>query len=250
MDLSLQLYSMRNMPDLQAILPDVAKMGITQVEGFGGVYADPTGYRAAMDAAGLTMPSGHFGVSDLETDFANAVNTARSLGITDVFAPYLDASERPTDAAGYAAFAKRLGALVAPLANEGMTMGWHNHDFEFVALPDGSIPMQIILDTAPDLTWEADLAWVAVGGSDPLTWVKNYANRLRAVHVKDIAPTGEKQDEDGWANLGEGTMDWASLLDACKQANPDLIYVLEHDNPKDPMAYARASAAAFAKLEE
>ena len=36
------------------------------------------------------------------------------------------------------------------------------------------------------------------------------------MHVKDIAPAGEAADEDGWADLGAGTVDWAGLIGALK----------------------------------
>ena len=42
-------------------------------------------------------------------------------------------------------------------AAEGISFGWHNHDFEFVALLDGAIPMDILLAEAPDIKWETPL---------------------------------------------------------------------------------------------
>ena len=52
------------------------------------------------------------------------------------------------------------------------------------------------------------------------------------MHVKDIAPAGENLDEDGWADVGHGTVAWKDLLQALR-ATPAKHYVLEHDNPKD-----------------
>jgi sugar phosphate isomerase/epimerase len=69
----------------------------------------------------------------------------------------------------------------------GFGFGWHNHDFEFVPLADGSVPMQILLETAPDLDWEADIAWVIRGGADATDWIARHGKRITAVHVKDIA---------------------------------------------------------------
>lgn len=69
-----------------------------------------------------------------------------------------------------------------------MLFGWHNHDFEFAALADGSLPMQHILDSAPGIDWEMDVAWVVRGGSEPQDWISPPSQRITAVHVKDIAP--------------------------------------------------------------
>jgi hypothetical protein len=52
---------------------------------------------------------------------------------------------------------------------EGLRFAWHNHDFEFERLPDGTYPIELILGA--DLAWEADLASVALGGADPIAWV-------------------------------------------------------------------------------
>ena len=248
MTLALQLYSMRECADQIDLLAQLPGMGITHVEGYGGVYDDPSAYRAAMDANGITMPTGHMGLAEVEDDFDATLKTIKTLGINRVFAPYLEETDRPTTAEGYAELAGRLNVAAKRYAEHGLPFGWHNHDFEFVALPDGSIPMDILLDTAPDITWEADLAWIVRGGGDPLAYVARYGKRLSCIHVKDIAAEGTNLDEDGWADLGEGTLDWAALLQACRTQSSDLIYALEHDKPTDPVAYARRSADAFRKL--
>lgn len=250
MTLAIQLYSMRDCADQIALLSQLPEMGIHYVEGYGGVYGDPVGYRAAMDANGISMSSGHFGLADIEADFDKTVSAAKTLGIKRAFAPYLDEADRPDTAEGYAKIARRLNDAAKHFRDQGMSFGWHNHDFEFVALADGSVPMEVMLEAAPDIDWEADLAWIVRGGRDPLDYVARYGNRLSAIHVKDIAPMGENLDQDGWCDLGAGTMDWAALLQACRSQSSDLIYALEHDKPSDPVGYATRSAAAFKTLWE
>lgn len=248
MTVSLQLYSMRECADQLGLLAQLPGLGITAVEGYGGVYGDPTAYRAAMDANGISMPSGHMGLDDIETDFDATMGIIETLGIARVFAPYLVEDKRPKTAEGWADLGQRLNTAGQKYAKHGISFGWHNHDFEFATLADGSTPMDILLDAAPDITWEADLAWVAVGGCDPLDYIQRYGDRLSAIHVKDIAASGTNLDEDGWSDLGAGTMDWAAILQACRSASPDLIYALEHDKPSDPVGYASRSAAAFKSL--
>lgn len=247
---SLQLYSMRDCADQIALLAQLPALGITKVEGYGGVYGDPSGYRAAMDANGISMPSGHIGLDDIESDFDATMGIVETLGITRVFAPYLEEKDRPATTGGWAALGKRLNAAGKKYAEAGIAFGWHNHEFEFLTLPDGSTPMDVLLDAAPDISWEADLAWVVRGDRDPIDYIQRYAGRLSAIHVKDIAASGENLDQDGWADLGAGTLDWAALLQACRTASNDLIYALEHDKPGDPVQYATRSAAAFKTLWE
>lgn len=245
MDVSFQLYSSREVASQTGFLTTLAELGYTQVEGYGGVYEDPAGFRAAMDAAGLTMPSGHFGLEDLEADTDGCIATAKTLGMSHVFAPYLDEADRPSDAAGWAALAHRLSAINTKMQSEGMTFGWHNHDFELVPTAEGAIPLDVILTEAPGIAWEADLAWVIRGGADASAWVEKYASRIAAVHVKDIAPEGINLDEDGWSDVGSGTVDWAALARQCRSVAPGALMVMEHDKPADADRFARNSILAY-----
>lgn len=245
MDISFQLYSSRNAPSQVGVLSMLADLGYTQVEGFGGVYGAPSEFRDAMAEAGVTMPSGHFGVAELENDFVASLNTARTLGVRHVIAPYLDEQSRPTDTDGYKAFAARLAELHTKVTGEGFSFSWHNHDFEFAPLPDGTIPMQLLLEEVGDLTWEADLAWVVRGGEDPEGWLKRYAERVIAIHVKDIAPVGQNADEDGWADVGQGTIDWGGLTKCARHVAPEALMIMEHDNPSDVARFAANSIQAF-----
>lgn len=250
MNLALQLYSMRDCHDQIELLAQLPALGITNVEGYGGVYGDPAAYRSAMDANGISMPSGHMGLDDIEADFEATMAIVETLGMTRVFAPYLEEKDRPDTAEGWSALGQRLNVACKKYADRGITFGWHNHDFEFIAQADGSIPMDVLLYAAPDMAWEADLAWIVRGGGDPIDYVDRYASRLSAIHVKDIAPEGTNLDEDGWSDLGAGTLDWAALLRSCRSASGDLIYALEHDKPADPIGYASRSAKAFNTLWE
>ena len=250
MTAALQLYSMRDCADQLDLLAQLRSLGISTVEGYGGVYGDPSAYRAAMDANGISMPSGHMGLDDIEGDFEATMRIVQTLGIKRIFAPYLEEKDRPDTAEDWAAFGQRLNAAGQKYVDRGITFGWHNHDFEFVALADGTKPMDVLLDVAPDIAWEADLAWIVRGGCDPIEYIQRYAGRLSAIHVKDIAAAGTNLDEDGWSDLGAGTMDWATLLQACRATSGDLIYALEHDKPSDPIGYATRSAAAFKTLWE
>ena len=250
MTAALQLYSMRDYEDQIALLAQLPALGIIKVEGYGGVYDDPRAYRAAMDANDISMPSGHMGLNDIEADLEATMSIVETLGISRVFAPYLEEKDRPNSAEGWAALGQRLNTAGKRYAERDITFGWHNHDFEFVALADGATPMDVLLDAAPDITWEADLAWIVRGGRDPIEYIGRYGDRLSAIHVKDIAASGTNLDEDGWSDLGAGTMDWMALLQACRNVSSDLIYALEHDKPGDPIGYARRSAAAFKTLWE
>jgi sugar phosphate isomerase/epimerase len=152
--------------------------------------------------------------------------------------------DRPTDGPGWRAFGARLEAAARPFKAAGLGFGWHNHDFEFVATPDGSIPQAEIMAGGRSLEWEIDVAWVIRGGADPVQWIRRYGPRITAAHVKDIAPAGTNTDEDGWADVGHGTVPWASIMAALRAVGCK-HFVMEHDNPSDHARFAKRSILAL-----
>lgn len=238
--LSFQLYCARNHPPLADTLAMLARTGYREVEGFRGVYDDPAALRAALDQNGLTMPSGHFSIEMLEDERRKVLATAATLGMRQIICPYLVPEARPKTAAGWRRFGKRLATIGEWVRGEGYGFGWHNHDFEFAKLPNGGTAHEVIFDAAPMLDWECDVAWIVRGKAKPLPLIKAYAGSITAVHVKDMAPKGECLDEDGWADVGSGVMDWPKLM-AALQSTRATLYIMEHDNPNSLERFARNS---------
>lgn len=246
MTVSYQLYSSRDTGPWEDVIGHLAATGYTAVEGFGGVYGDAAAFRALLDQHGMTMPSGHFfPVGSFEEGLADSLASARALGMERVFCPAPeDAYRDGTDAAAWIALAKRLEEACKKVNDAGLRFGWHNHHWEFMPLPGGEIAMELILEHAPSIEWEMDVAWVVRGGADPMDWIARHADRITTAHVKDIAPEGDCQDEDGWADVGHGTMDWKGLTAALRDAGVDL-FVIEHDKPSDAQRFAVRAHESF-----
>lgn len=242
MDFSYQLYSSRNFPPIDDVLGRLAKIGYRQVEGFGGLYADAAGLAASLRKHGLLMPTGHFGLTQLQ-DTDAALKTAETLGMRVLYCPAIPKDDRSQGEAKWVELGETLAELGEAFRKRGFGFGWHNHDFEFRPTDNGKLPMDIILETAPNNEWEMDVAWVVKGGQDPIAWMKKHGPRINAVHVKDIAPMGEAANEDGWADVGHGTMDWPALHAAIKANTNARYWVMEHDNPSDDARFAQRSFA-------
>jgi sugar phosphate isomerase/epimerase len=239
-DLSIQLYSMRDYGDLDRQLAALADLGIRKVETVGGHLTDAAGTRARLDAHGISAPTGHVGMADLRSRPAWVVDQARTVGIEQLFMPAVPLEERDMAADGWRAVGAELGAMAQRMQEQGLALGYHNHHWELQPFSDGRTPLELLFDGAKGspLTFEADLAWLVRGGVDPLAWLDWYRDRLVAVHVKDIAPAGENLDEDGWSDIGAGTLDWPALWSE-SLAHGARWMILEHDKPKDPVAFAR-----------
>ena len=247
--LGFQLYSARNYPPLSDVLSRLSKAGYAEVEGYSALYdhLDDNGVRALradLDRLGLTMPTSHFPLEMLEAAPEKVLLIAKILGIETIYCPYIVPEERPTDARGWFSFGARLQAAGQVIRDSGLDFGWHNHDFEFVRFDDGSTVLDQIFAGGPDLSWEADIAWIIRGGGDPQHWIETYGHRISAVHVKDIAPAGENADEDGWADVGHGTVGWDRLIPVLR-ATLARHFVVEHDNPSDLDRVIGRSIVAF-----
>ena len=233
-EFSYQLYSSRNFPPLADTLKMLGELGYTQVEGYGGLFADLGALdelKADLADNGLAMPTGHFGLDMVRDQPDRVLQIAETIGVEAIFVPAIPAEERSKDAAGWRALGETLARVAEPYWKAGLTFGWHNHAFEFVETETGEMPLDLIMAGDPKLVR---------GGQDPLVWIDKFADRIAAAHIKDIAPEGECADEDGWADVGHGVMDWTAIMAALRKTNARW-FVMEHDNPKDHSRFASRS---------
>ncbi|SNS18339.1 sugar phosphate isomerase/epimerase family protein [Tropicimonas sediminicola] len=245
-DFSYQLHSSRKFGPLPDTLRMLAGLGYRQVEGDPALFAgleDPGQLRDALAAAGLTMPTAHVSLEMVSARPDRVIEIARALDMEAVFVPALPEDEQEKTAEGWAELGRVLALSGARLREAGVAFGWHNHAFEFAETDSAETPLDLILAGSDDLALELDIAWVARAGQDPVHWLRKYADRIVAVHVKDIAPEGENAGEDGWADVGDGILDWRRILPEVEAAGARFL-VMEHDNPADDARFARRSIAA------
>lgn len=242
MDIGFQLFSARNYP-LADVLKKVKALGYSHVEGYGALYTnpDPAALKALLDANGLTMPTAHIGLDDLR-DTKKTLELAKTLGIKVVVCPWLAPDQRPTSAEGWRKFGADLQTIGKPFQDAGLTFGYHNHDFEFVTY-DGKYAMDWLLEAAPAVDVEADVAWIFRGKGDAAKWLADNGKRIIAVHIKDVAPEGQNTDEGGWADVGHGTLPWKDLWKVVREKTGAQYVVAEHDNPNDIDRFASRSIA-------
>jgi sugar phosphate isomerase/epimerase len=125
---SFQLYSARNFQPWEPILEHLAKCGYKEVEGFGGAYGntgafydEPEKFRTLLDKHGLTMPTGHFFPIDMfEKDKKRVLNIAKTLGMRDLYCPYIVPDMQPKSGSGWKAWGKRLGEVGKWMRDEGV----------------------------------------------------------------------------------------------------------------------------------
>lgn len=248
--LSIQLYSLRDLGSVDHVLDAAAAAGFRHVELIGSHLDDAGAVRAGLDARDLGGSSSHVGLAQLRERSEAMIDACATLGIDELYMPAVPPEHRDMDAGGWRALGLELGHLADRFKKNGVKLGYHNHDWELRPKADGKTALDLIFEAAgaAPLTWQSDVAWLVRGNADPEAWLSRLRSRLRSVHVKDIAPDGEKQDEDGWTDVGTGILDWPRLWQIHRAGGAGWM-VVEHDKPADPAGFARRSYDFLANMK-
>ena len=245
--IALQLYSVRDdmAADFEGTLKKVKNMGYDGVE-FAGLFGKTAAEIKKMcEEIGLVPISAHVAFTDMMND-NDLLSTYAEIGCKYVVIPYLTEEYRP----GSDRFDEVIGGakLLGIRAKElGMTLCYHNHDFEFEKI-NGKYALDVLYDevSADILETEIDTCWVKVAGVNPAEYVVKYSNRANILHLKDFvggksenmyALIGIDEDEKKeivgkfeFRPLGKGVQDFSTILDAAEKAETKWI-VVEQDNP-------------------
>ena len=248
-ELGIQLYSLREVlgGDVNGTLDVLRRLGYRQVETAGTADRTPVAFGAALAAHGLSAPSGHTSFDALVDDAdADAVfEAARAVGQQYVVIAWLNEEVRP-DRASYGAVAERINAIGERARAAGLTLGYHNHAFEFETFgTDRPAYFDFVEALDPALVvMELDLYWTVVAGHDPVEIFHRYPGRFPLWHLKDGA--GPEMDQ---TDVGAGGVDFPRIFAASETAG--LVHAfIEADNPAAPLAFAEASIAYVESLRE
>ena len=219
--ISVQLYTLREQTasDFPGVLARLGAKGYVGVElaGFGDLTPDQLS--RALENAGLVVSSAHVGFAD-ESEFAAALDAHQSLGCETVVIPALS-HKAFADVDTVRTTADRVNALEAVARARGMTLGYHNHFWEFATMPDGRRALLHFFDhLAPSVFAEVDIYWAQVAGADPKELVTELGSRVGLLHVKD-GPADEPASS--MVAVGDGVVDIPSVLAASPSARWHIV---------------------------
>ena len=230
-----QMYTLRNSGTLEEQLTILNRAGVSAVETVDMQKVSASELNTLLEKHKIKVISSHVPIDKLRGNLDEVITEQKAVGNPVVTVPFLKPEDRPKDAAGWTAFGKELGGYADKLSAAGLSMAYHNHDFEMAKF-DGKTALELLLDAAgPKLQAEVDVAWVARSGNDPAEFLGTLKGKVFAIHAKDNAPAGTAENERGFAILGTGTLDWKTILPAAKHAGAKW-FILEHDLPLDAEA--------------
>lgn len=242
--IGLQLYTVRDLlgRDFEGTLARVAEIGFQEVEFAGYFGHSPEQVRAALARSGLAAPSAHVPLESGDA-WQATLDAARVMGHRYVVLAWIPPEQRRT-LDDYRRLAARLNRAGAAATAAGLRLAYHNHDFELTPLGE-SVPYDLLLaeTDAAHVAFEMDIYWVVKAGGDPLAYLARHPGRFPMVHAKDASAAPERRMMD----VGSGTIDFRTILARGTAAGVRHVFV-EHDEPAEPLASARASYEHLAAL--
>ena len=262
---AIQVYSVRDAAskDFRGTLEQIKEMGYDGVE-FAGLYGHtPEAVRTMCEEIGLVPISAHVPYLDMVKDPEGVLGQYATIGCKFVAVPYLTPEYRP-GTPNFQDVIKNVEMLGTVAKKLGMTLLYHNHDFEFLKI-DGKYALDILYDSVPAdlLQTELDMCWVNVGGENPSEYLRKYSGRSPVVHLKDFAGSKsenmyeligiEKKVEAApqkfeFRPVGSGKQDFPSILEAAKDAGAEWV-VVEQDNPSMGLSPLECAAKSRAYLK-
>lgn len=235
--ISIQLWTLRSIlpTNFEGTFEALADIGYRKVEPAGLHGRTAAEFRSVLDRVGIKASSSHIGI---DGDLNKVIDDAHTLGQRYVVVPFVNF---PT-IAQWQAFTERLEKAGAALRKAGLKLGYHNHAHEFHEI-DGVRPWDVITrgTTRRNVHLEMDLYWVVTGGADPIRVFWENLGRVKQYHVKDRAPDGS------FADPGTGTIDFPRIFRANRILEVD-EYIVENDQPRDPMVTAKVGYDYLANL--
>jgi len=238
---ALQLYTVRDVTsnDLPNTLKQVKAMGYDYVELAGTYDLEAADFKQLLDEIGLKAISAHVPIQAFEADAAGTVATYKTLGCKVAAIPWAHPDTLP----GGPDFEKTKATITkaAALCKENdMILAYHNHDFEFKALPCGTFVLDALFaETSDVLQAQLDTGWVKAAGQCPVAYIKKYAGRCPAIHLKDIThaqtdKTVELLNTDAMLEsrakyedrpVGQGILDVPAITKAAVEAGAYILVV-------------------------
>ncbi len=255
----LALYTVRDAmgKDPKGTLKAVADAGYAYVEAAN--YSDgkfygmtPAEFKSYLASLGLTAKSAHMGMVNME-NADQLIADVKAAGISYFVIPVppmgmftFDQATKSMAMKGTAdELVKIMNTLGEKCYNAGIKLLYHNHDFEFKPLADGTVIEDVLLEKCDPkfVNFQMDLFWVTKAEVDPLAYFEKYPGRFIAWHVKDM------NDEGQFAPVGTGHIDFKRILDAKKKSGME-FYLVEQDNTfgLDPLEAIKISHEGLEKI--
>lgn len=214
----------------------IAAMGYDGVEFFAYAGMEAQELKEILAKNHLEGFNSHVQLERWMADPEGEVRYAAEAGIPCVTIPWLPSEMR--DPEGYKRI-KALAAKIQPIAEKyGITLLYHNHDFEFAKDKEGIFWLENILEAVPEMKLELDTFWAYYAGVDPVAYMEARKAYLKLIHVKDYesltgGPIAGGAEMPVFCAIGTGKMNNKQIVEWVKKNAVEWVCV-EQDNSQIP----------------
>lgn len=234
---AVQPYTIREamQKDYAGAIEQVAEIGYQGIE----IGPPPEGWsidrqKQLLDRLGLTVVGCHGGFDSLDFDidrltgYLEQVDGGRFITVSLRFDSKQDVLDK----------AKRMNEIGEQLRKRGVTLLYHNHDWEFTKF-DGGYALDLLLEhtDAQLVMTELDTYWIKKGGEDPISYLRKMKDRAPRLHLKDM----EASEEQFFAEVGEGILDFRTIAQVAADIGVEWMVVEQDASRRDPFESLRMS---------
>ena len=228
-DFSVQLFAVRDLfaKDALSVFHQLKDLGYIGVEGYGPLSIPPDNLNNYLLETGLKLAGWHIPFELLLNDnLQPTIDYLKNINNKYVIVPWLS-PEYSGNIDSWRRTAEKFNELSKILKNEGMTLGYHNHDFEFNTIDGKLLFTEFFDNTDPDIVVQMDNGNAMSGNGDVMTLIKKYPGRFKSVHLKPYSA------KDGYSSIiGEDDTDWKTLLHWYRDFGGTEHYIVEYEDEK------------------
>ena len=185
-----------------------------------------------MAGEGLVICATHEPAAVILDQPERAIESLQKLGCRLTAYPYPQGVDFG-DADSVTTLVRKLDAAGARFRAAGLTLGYHNHDIEFLKFQGAPVLDYIYAHTDPrNLVGELDTYWVHFGGGDCVEWCRKLRGRLPFIHLKDYAITRERQPI--FCEIGAGTLPFKRIIAEAERSGCQWFIVEQDTCPNNP----------------
>jgi inosose dehydratase len=231
-----------------AAVRDIAAAGYAGVEMFDGnlrEYEDrPADLRRLLDDAGVSLVAAYTGANLVYRDILDdelwriekAAALAATFGASNLVVGGGAKRASGTTDEDYDRLAEALDRVVVIAERHGLVASYHPH---LTTIVEGPAQIDRILSLSR-IGFCPDTGHLAAGGGDPVELIARYAGRVTHVHLKDFTASPFE-----FHPLGRGSVDFAAVLGALRDARYDGWVTVELDAYRGAPAEAAAESYGY-----
>jgi sugar phosphate isomerase/epimerase len=223
-EMGLQVYSLRNQFEQNGVsntFSTINNWDIKLLEAAGNLYdLSIYEYKHELNKHNLQIVSVDSNYEELKDNPMAAVYKAAFFGAkfaTFYWIPH-DGKFSIDDAKSAVEMMNKSGKI---LKQNGITLQYHPHGYEFYAYQDGTI-LDYMIQNVTEAEFQMDVFWIKNAGGDPVEYLQKYPGRFQTLHLKDRLPGTEntltgKQDVETNVVLGKGDVGIAAVVAEAKK---------------------------------